>query len=247
VNLAISMVVAQEIAGRIQRVQEAIATAASRAGRSDPVLLVAVTKGQSTEYVRAAYAAGLRDFGESRVEEAGPKIDELSDLPNLHWHLIGHVQSRKADRASGKFDLIHSVDRPKIARLLEARAAEVGRRQPILLECNVSGEESKAGWPMSQSEVWGEHLGEIEEVVGFEDLEVRGLMTIAPMTDDKDGVRSVFRRLRQLRDFLAERLSGDWPELSMGMTDDFELAIEEGATIVRIGRAIFGERSGDRP
>lgn len=237
---------AEAIAGNSVRVRERMAAAAARVGRTDPILLVAVSKGQPTALIRAAHAAGLRDFGENRVEEAGPKIEALSDLADLHWHLIGHVQSRKADQASGRYDLIHSVDRLKIARRLEDRAAKAGRRQPILLECNVSGERAKAGWPMARADDWDEQLSDIEQVVGYAHLEVRGLMTMAPMTDDSELVRSVFRRLRELRDFLARRLPGDWSELSMGMTDDFELAVEEGATIVRIGRAIFGERQVDR-
>lgn len=237
----------ERIAGNIRRVQETLVAAARRAGRGrDSILLVAVSKGQPTGHIRAAYQAGLRDFGESRVEEAGPKIDELEDLRDLRWHLIGHVQSRKADQASGRFDLIHSVDRLKIARLLDARATERDQRQPVLLECNVSGEPSKAGWPMADLKEWPERMREIEEVIGCTHLEVRGLMTMAPLTDDMGLVRSVFRKLRRLRDFIARQLPGDWSELSMGMTDDYELAVEEGATIVRIGRAIFGERQDDR-
>lgn len=235
--------IAEEIAENITRVRERMAAAALRAGRSDAILLVAVSKGQPIRSIRAAYAAGLRDFGENRVEEADAKIDELVDLADLRWHLIGHVQSRKAARASGKFELIHSVDRPKIARLLEARAAERGITQPVLLECNVSGEPSKAGWPMAREQDWGGQTSEIDQVIGYPHLMVKGLMTMAPLTDDKERVRSVFRRLRELRDYLSRRLEGDWTELSMGMTDDFELAVEEGATIVRIGRAIFGERA----
>lgn len=246
-TIASRTTVTDGIAGNILRVQETMAAAARRVGRGrDSILLVAVSKGQPAGHIQAAHAAGVRDFGENRVEEAGPKIDELGDLPDLRWHLIGHVQSRKADRASGRFDLIHSVDRLKIARLLDARAAESDRRQPVLLECNVSGEVSKAGWPMSNPEVWPDRMREIEEVVGCAHLEVRGLMTMAPSTDDSDFVRSVFSRLRELRDYIARRVPGDWYELSMGMTDDYELAVEEGATIVRIGRAIFGQRQGDR-
>lgn len=242
-GLSSGTTVVEEIAGSILHVQERLAAAARRAGRSDTILLVAVSKGQPTAHIRAAYACGLRDFGESRVEEAAPKIEELADLADLRWHLIGHVQSRKADRASGRFELIHSVDRLKIARLLDAYAAERGVVQPVLLECNVSGEASKAGWPMSRPEDWDERMGEMEQVASCAHLVLRGLMTMAPISDEPELVRSVFRRLRELRDYIARRLAGDWSELSMGMTDDFEIAVEEGATIVRIGRAIFGERS----
>jgi pyridoxal phosphate enzyme (YggS family) len=245
VAFASEMAVVEEIAANVTRVRERMAAAARRAGRTEKILLVAVSKGQPVDRIRAGYDAGLRDFGENRVEEAVPKIDALTDLADLHWHMIGHIQSRKADRASGRFDLIHSVDRFKIARLLDARAAEQNERQPILLECNVSGEASKAGWPMSRREDWEGQMKDIEAVLGLEHLEVRGLMTMAPMSDDHDLVRSVFRRLRALRDHLARRFPGNWDDLSMGMTDDYELAVEEGATIVRIGRAIFGERPDD--
>lgn len=232
----------EEIAANVLRVRENMTAAAHRAGRSESIVLVAVTKGQPTEQIRAGYAAGLRDFGENRVEEAGPKIDALTDLVDIRWHMIGHLQSRKAAQATGRYDLIHSVDRLKIARLLDSKAAEAGSHQPVLLECNVSGEESKAGWPMSRREDWDRQSTEIESVLGMSHLEVRGLMTMAPLSEDSDLVRSVFRRLRELRDFLARRFPGDLSELSMGMTDDYEIAVEEGATIVRIGRAIFGER-----
>jgi pyridoxal phosphate enzyme (YggS family) len=232
----------REIAANVRRVQENIDAAAHRAGRSEAILLVAVSKGQPAARIRAGYAAGLRHFGENRVEEAGAKIDALDDLPDVHWHLIGHVQSRKVAQAIGRYDLIHSVDRLKIARLLDAKMSGTEPRQPILLECNVSGEETKAGWPMSRRADWETGAEEIRSVVGMRHLESRGLMTMAPISDDPDLVRSVFRKLRELRDYLARRFPGDWSELSMGMTDDYELAVEEGATIVRIGRAIFGER-----
>jgi pyridoxal phosphate enzyme (YggS family) len=242
VSVASGTSLVEEIAANVLRVQENMDAAARRVGRSETVLLVAVSKGQPAGRIRAGYAAGLRNFGENRVEEAGPKIDEVNDLADIHWHLIGHLQSRKVGQATGRYDLIHSVDRLKIARLLDVRAAESGARQPILLECNVSGEESKAGWPTSRREDWDRGAEEIESVLGMSHLEVRGLMTMAPMSNDSELVRTVFRRLRELRDYLARRFDGDWSELSMGMTDDYELAVEEGATIVRIGRAIFGER-----
>jgi pyridoxal phosphate enzyme (YggS family) len=236
--------IAEEIAANVMRVQEKMAAAARRSGRAEAILLVGVSKGQPIGRVRAGYAAGLRDFGENRVEEVGPKIEALSDLGGVRWHLIGHLQSRKVGLAPGAFDLIHSVDRLKIARLLDARAAERNARQAVLLECNVSGESTKAGWLMSRTEDWDRYSEEFEAILAMSHLEVRGLMTIAPMTEDSGLLRSVFRRLRQLRDHLARKYAGDWSQLSMGMTDDYELAVEEGATIVRIGRAIFGERTG---
>jgi pyridoxal phosphate enzyme (YggS family) len=159
--------------------------------------------------------------------------------------MIGHVQSRKARDVPGAFVLVHSVDRWKIAQAFDRHAAAAGLRLPVLLECNVSGEATKEGWAFSDPGRWDEMLTSIEGVCALPRLEVLGLMTMAPWTDQPETVRPVFARLRELREFLAARLPGQWSELSMGMTDDFEVAIEEGATIVRIGRAIFGERVGN--
>ena len=236
----------EDIAGNIRQVHSAIAAAAERGGRPpESVSLVAVSKGQPTASIRRAYAAGLRVFGENRVEEASWKLDELGDLSGVQWHLIGHIQSRKAEDASGRFHLIHSVDRLKIARRLDQHSADLGIRQAVLLECNVSGEASKGGWAMSDPASWAGRLAELEQVVGLPNLEVLGLMTMAPLTPDQGLIRSVFHRLRTLQEYLEQRLPGHWSELSMGMSDDYRLAIAEGATIVRIGRAIFGPREAD--
>lgn len=220
-----------------------IAEAARRAGRDEAsVCLVAVTKGRGTNLIRLAYEAGLRVFGENRVEEALPKLGDLADLVDIEWHMVGHVQSRKAKLVAPRFSMVHSVDRLKIARRLDLFAGECNRILPVLLECNVSGEMSKEGWKLAERGAWEREITEIEEVVRLPNLEVRGLMTMAPWTEDMEVVKRVFRTLRQLQSFLEARLPGHWRELSMGMTDDFEVAVEEGATIVRIGRAIFGER-----
>lgn len=234
---------AAAIRHNLERVQERIARAARRAGR-DPsqILVVAVTKGQAPEIIRLGYAAGLRDFGENRVEEALPKIAALADLEGLRWHMIGHIQSRKARVVPGPFALVHSVDREKIARLLDRHAGEAGKRLPVLLECNVSGEASKEGWRLDDPTTWESAVEAMRAVVALPHLHVQGLMTMAPWITDIEQVRGAFRRLRELRDYLAARLPGEWGVLSMGMTDDFEVAVEEGATCVRIGRAIFGER-----
>jgi pyridoxal phosphate enzyme (YggS family) len=234
------------IAENLARVRSRVAAAAQRAGReAESVRVVAVTKNQPLERVRRAYTLGVRDLGENRVEEALPRQQALADLPGLRWHMIGHVQSRKARQVPGAFVLVHSVDRWKIAQAFDRHAAAAGLRLPVLLECNVSGEATKEGWAFSDPGRWDEMLTSIEEVCALPRLEVLGLMTMAPWTDRPETVRPVFARLRELRDFLAARLPGPWSELSMGMTDDFEVAIEEGATIVRIGRAIFGERMED--
>lgn len=231
------------IAERLAEVQRGIASAAVRAGR-DPgdVRLVVVTKGHTAELARQAHACGVRLLGENRVEEAGPKMDSLADLAGVEWHLIGPIQSRKVRRVGGRFHLLHAIDRLKIARLLDADASEEGRRQDILLECNVSGEASKAGWRFDDPQSWAQGLEEIRQVASLSHLRVRGLMTMAPQTPDVDVPRRAFRRLVEVRQRLEDELGFGLPELSMGMSDDYWSAVEEGSTLVRIGRAILGER-----
>ena len=227
----------------LRSVQDRIASAAARAGR-DPgeITLVAVTKTRSPDTIRAAYELGQRHFGENRVEEAELKVPELPG--DLAWHMIGHIQSRKAKRVAPLFEMVHSIDSVKLARRLD-RACE-GRAQPlpVLLECNVSGEQAKYGfeadrWEQDDAQrkaLWAA----VEQVLTLPNLQVQGLMTMAPIVADPEEARPVFVRLRQLRDALAAAFAqGDWRHLSMGMTDDFEVAIEEGATLVRVGRAIF--------
>ncbi|HEY70135.1 MAG TPA: YggS family pyridoxal phosphate-dependent enzyme [Anaerolineae bacterium] len=235
-----------QIESRLHSVRSRIAEAANRVGRKpDEIELVAITKGYPTEFIHSAYHLGLRHFGENRVEEALPKLDAMIDLEDMVWHMVGYVQSRKAKAVAPRFDWVHSVDRLKLARRLDRFAGEAGRRLPVLLECNVSGEQSKAGWVLWEQDQWSQILPLFSEVLAMEHLEVRGLMTMAPWTSDKDHVRDVFQSLRELRNFLEAHLPGNWHELSMGMSSDFEIAIEEGATLVRIGQAIFGPRAGD--
>ncbi len=231
----------------ISTVRDRIAAAARKSGR-DPseITLVAVTKTRPVEVVRAALEAGLRDFGENRVEEALPKIAAVG-REEVHWHMIGHVQSRKAlPAAQAGFALVHSVDSLRLAGRLSHFATGVGRVQPILLECNVSGEAAKEGFAAWGGPArWETLLPEWESLVALPGVQVHGLMTMAPIASQGEAARPVFRRLRELRDYLRAHLplaGGNWRELSMGMTDDFEAAIAEGATMVRIGRAIFGER-----
>ncbi len=235
------------IAERLADVRERIARAAQRAGRSpDEITLVAVSKGHPPEAVVEAYRLGVRDFGENRVEEAEPKIAAVREMlaaeglgEDIRWHMIGHIQSRKARRAVAPYVLVHSVDRLKIARRLDHFAGEIGRTLPVLLEINISGEPTKFGFsPEDVLEVAG-------EILALPHLQVQGLMTMAPFVEDAEEVRPVFAALRRLRDELAQRYpQADWRHLSMGMTNDFEVAVEEGATIVRIGTAIFGRREG---
>ena len=237
----------------VELVRQQIGEAALRSGR-DPsdVTLVAVAKGFSAESVVEACEAGLRHFGENRVEEGRSKIGAVRS--RIHgsqpeWHMVGHIQSRKAEAVAELFDYVHSVDRLKVARRLDRFAGEAGQTLPVLLECNVSGEESKYGF---QVERWENEVGQraaffaaVNEILGMPGLSVRGLMTMAPLTPDAEQVRPVFARLRELLERLRERYpAGDWCHLSMGMTDDFEVAVEEGATLVRIGRAVFGRPGG---
>jgi pyridoxal phosphate enzyme (YggS family) len=227
----------------LQSVRERIAAAARRAGR-DPasVTLVAVTKTQPPEVIRAAYDLGLRHFGENRVEEAEAKVGRLPG--DVTWHIIGHIQSRKARQVAPLFQFVHSLDSVKLAGRLDRFCAERSEPLPVLLECNVSGEESKygfavAGWRSGRADR-GAFVAAVKQILALPHLAVRGLMTMAPIVADPEQARPVFSRLRQLRDELAAVFpQSDWSQLSMGMTDDFEVAIEEGATFVRVGRAIF--------
>jgi len=226
-------------------VRERIIEAAARAGR-DPtaITLVAVSKSQAAEKIREAAEAGQLIFGENRTEEAAPKISSLSGIAGLEWHMIGHVQSRKArEVVAAGFALVQSVDTLKLAERLALFAAEADRRQAVLLEMNVSGQASKAGFRAEARELWPALMPGMRQVMELRSLEVRGLMTMAPQVPDPDLARPYFERLRELADYLGRHVPlGPSPVLSMGMTDDFEVAIEAGATMVRIGRAIFGER-----
>ena len=209
--------------------RERIARACQRAGR-DPssVTLVAISKGQPVEAVRAAYAAGLRQFGENRIQEAVPKIEAAKGAGvEATWHLVGHLQSNKAKAAAAAFDVIHSVDS---ARLLARLDGAAPAPRDVLLQVNIAAEPQKQGVAPEEVEALVDTAREAAN------LRLRGFMTIAPMVADPEEVRPVFRDLRELADRFA------LTELSMGMTDDFEVAIEEGATLVRVGRAIFGER-----
>ena len=214
----------------VRDLQQRIASACAGAGRSpDEVTLVAVSKTVQADAIEAAFNAGIRHFGESRVQEAKTKIEQLQRLkPDINWHMVGHLQTNKAKTAAVIFDIIHSVDSLKLAEALNNCSP---RRLPILIQVNVSAEATKGGFMLSEVQET------VKQMRGLPNLDIQGLMTIAPWVDNAEEVRPVFRHLRQLRDALGLK------HLSMGMSDDFEVAIEEGATLVRIGRAIFGERS----
>jgi len=218
-----------DIQANIREVQRRIARACERSHRSPgEITLVAITKGVEVPAIRAAFDSGIRDFGENRVQEAEAKIVQLADLkPNVTWHMVGHLQSNKAKSAVELFDIIHSVDSVRLAEILNRR---VEKPLPLLLEVNVSGEATKGGFSVGETEA------AVKAIKQLPNLKVLGLMTVAPFVADPEEVRPVFRKLRELRDSLGLE------HLSMGMTDDFEVAVEEGATMLRIGRAIFGER-----
>ncbi|NPA27274.1 MAG: YggS family pyridoxal phosphate-dependent enzyme [Chloroflexi bacterium] len=238
------------IAERYHAVLERITRAAQRAGR-DPreVRLVVVTKAQPLERVQAVLEAGARDLGENYPEEAVPKIQALRpSFPDARWHMIGHLQRRKAPLVVEHFAMMHSVDRVRIAERLDRLCAARDRTLPVLLEFNVGGEASKSGWPAWDEAQWPTLLPEIERVLALPRLQVQGLMTVPPWRPDPEDVRPFFQRLRRLRDFLARAFPrSSWEHLSMGMSHDFEVAIEEGATFVRIGTAILGPRPTPAP
>jgi pyridoxal phosphate enzyme (YggS family) len=225
------------IAERVAAVRERIARAAERASRPPAdVTLVAVSKTHPAQAVRAAFAAGVRDFGENRVQEAEPKIAEMSDLAGARWHLVGHLQSNKVRRAAALFGLVQSIDSVEIAERLARVAEESGREVRGLVEVDLAGEATKYGLPEA------ELLPALQALRGRAGLRLEGLMLLPPLLDDPEAVRPYFRRLRALRDrALGEGLLAAG-ELSMGMSHDFEAAVEEGATLVRVGTAIFGER-----
>jgi PLP dependent protein len=219
---------------RLALVRETVDRCQAAAGWQHTVRIVAVTKTHGPEAARAAAAAGLQDVGENRVQEALRKQEVLTDL-SVAWHLIGTLQKNKARSAAGRFALIHSVDRADLAAELDRRTAQ-GTLQPVLVQVNCSAEPQKGG-------VLPDSLPQLLDEIGkFERLQVRGLMTMSAYTDDVAEQRRAFRLLRELRD-AGERSGHSLPELSMGMSGDYQVAVEEGATMIRLGTLLFGERS----
>jgi pyridoxal phosphate enzyme (YggS family) len=224
---------------------ERIAAAAKKSGRSpEAVKLVVVTKAQPVEVARAAIEAGAVILGENYAEEGVTKIQSLQNFSAVEWHMIGHVQSRKAALVAGNFNFMHSLDSLKLAKKLDRFCGEAGRTLPVLLEFNVGGEESKGGWEAVDETRWAVLTDEITEILAMPNLRVRGLMTMPPLGETTEFSRPYFQKLRRLRDFLANRLpQADLSELSMGTSSDYEAAVEEGATFVRVGTAIVGPRT----
>lgn len=249
------------------RVLERIDRAARTTGR-DPgeIKIVVVTKGHPIEAVNQAISAGLHVFGENYAEEGIRKMTAirqpvLSGKDILEWHMIGHIQSRKAHLVCEHYHYVHSLDSIKLANRLDRFTSQefaasteeddlaqsrTANKLPVLLECNMSGEETKFGWPAWEEAKWERLLQDYRQILSIPNLEVRGLMTMAPFSSDPEQARPFFQRLRKLQEYLKLHLpESDWRELSMGMSDDFETAVQEGATLVRIGTAIMGPRPQD--
>lgn len=233
----------EDLKGRLEEVNRRIAAACERVGRrASEITLVAVSKTVEPARVREAIEAGVRTLGENRVQEAAAKIPELKRLSaerNVQWHLIGHLQSNKARRAVELFDAVHSVDSLKLAERLDHIAGEKGKRLPIFIEVNLGGEQSKAGVAPDQA------LPLCEQISKLDNLELKGLMAVPPFFDNPEDARPFFQHLRLLRDEARRRgvVGEGFKDLSMGMSNDFEVAIEEGATFIRVGTALFGARA----
>lgn len=225
------------IAANLEKIRARVARAAERAGRRDEILIIAVSKTFPSEAIRSAHDAGLRHFGENRVQEFEGKHAQVRGFVDSIWHFIGHLQSNKVQRAVHLFDRIDSVDSISLAQKIDAAASAGAKRLPVLIEVRLSHETSKSG--VGEDELVALAAG----ISKLRSLELRGLMTIPPYADDPEQARPYFRKLRELRDGVSKELGVAFPVLSMGMSHDLEVAVEEGATEIRVGAALFGERS----
>jgi pyridoxal phosphate enzyme (YggS family) len=235
---------AETIQLNYQRVLEGIERASRIAGREpSQIRLVVVTKEQSLEKVRAVIAAGARHLGENYVEDAVPKIRSFASRGDLSWHMIGHIQSRKARLVCENFHWIHSLDSIKLATRMNIFLGELDRQLPVMIELNVSGEESKFGFPAWDDRKWSVLKEQVSQLVLLPSLLICGLMTIAPYSLDPEAARPYYRRLREIQERLVNAYPKiNWSELSMGMSMDYEVAIQEGATVIRVCEAILGKR-----
>jgi len=225
-----------ELSARVDAVRERIERALVRAGRTEPVTLVAVTKTYPADVVRAARAAGLGDVGENRVAELEEKVAEVG-REAVRWHLIGHLQRNKVRKALPLFDLLHSVDTLRLAEVVSAEAVRAEREVPVLVQVNAAGEETKGGFSPEEG------VDAVGRICGLPGLRVEGLMTMAPFTDDEAVLRRTFRATRRVWEEAARQVPAfRATHLSMGMSNDFEIAVEEGSTLVRLGTVLFGER-----
>jgi hypothetical protein len=234
------------IRDRYLRVLDNIHQVLHSSGRSsDSVRVVVVTKGHPVNTIATVIQAGAHLLGENYTDEAVEKMQALEGTSRLEWHMIGHIQSRKARQVCQYFDWVHSLDSLKLAKRLDQFMGESSRKLPVLLECNVSGEATKYGYPAWDTSQWPALADEISAILEFTNLTIRGLMTMAPYAADAQASRPYFQRLKKLSEYLANRLPGsELLELSMGMSGDYEVALQEGATMVRIGEAILGPRPG---
>ncbi|WP_457643280.1 YggS family pyridoxal phosphate-dependent enzyme [Persephonella sp.] len=225
------------IKDNVERIKETVAKSAEKAGRNlEEIIILGASKTQPAEKIIEAYRAGIRYFGENRVQEGIKKIEELKELKDIHWHLIGGLQTNKAKYAVRYFELIHSLDRESLADELDKRAGKVGKKQDVLIEVNVGEEETKYGVKPDRLKYLFEYS------LQKKNLNIQGLMCIPPYFEDKEKSRPYFVMLRKMKEELEREFGVKLLHLSMGMSHDFDVAVEEGATIVRIGTAIFGER-----
>jgi pyridoxal phosphate enzyme (YggS family) len=234
----------QSVRERYLQTLEKIAVAARSAGR-DPALvkLVVVIKNQPVEVVRAAIEAGVQILGENYPEDGVMKLQSLRQFSTVEWHIIGHVQSRKAQLVAGNFNFLHSLDALKLAVRLNQFCGEAGRILPVLLEFNVGGEESKSGWAVWDESRWPSLLDDTAAILALPNLQVRGLMTMPPLGETAQSSRPYFQKLKQLQEYLSMQFPKvEFSELSMGTSSDYDVAIQEGATFVRVGTAIVGPR-----
>ena len=237
----------EKIRQNLKLVESRMAAAAQRAGRDvNEVQLIAVTKKQPVEVIQAGIQAGIRSFGENYPEEAAGKLLELGSATDVRWHMIGHIQSRKTAVVCQHFDLVHSLDRLKIARYLDRCSGELEKVMPVLLEVNISGEASKFGWQAWKEDQWPALITLFREISEMPYIEVRGLMSMPPLFSDPETTRPLYRHLRKLQKYLMDELPQvNWRTLSIGTSFDYEVAIEEGATMVRVGTSLFGHRPVD--
>ncbi len=239
------MTIQDEISRNYHIVLKQIERSALKASRDpDSIKLIVVTKSQPLDRINAVLDLGARHLGENRFEEALPKMAALAGVHDLHWHMIGHVQSRKANYALNNFQLIHSLDSLKLAGIYDRLSSEKGIVLPVLLEMNAGGEASKYGWDVSRADLIGQVIEALDKIIRMPHLAVRGVMTMAPLDLPKDELRRVFRRVKRVQmDLKAKYPNKDIIELSMGTSADFTIAVEEGATLIRVGQAIMGQRS----
>jgi pyridoxal phosphate enzyme (YggS family) len=235
----------EDIRNNYNIVLDRISRAARIAGRDpDEIHLVVVTKTHPIDVVQAVIEAGANHLGENYVEEAIPKIVSMHNIRDIKWHMIGHVQSRKARSVCEYFHYMHSLDNVKLAERLDRFSKELGQSIPVWLEVNTSGEASKNGWNICFEEQWGSILTDIKQIIALPNVDIQGLMTMPPFSDNPEDARPFYKRLRRFQEYLTSKIKQvSWRELSMGMSVDFEVAIQEGATWVRIGQAILGSRS----